>query len=394
MMGQPLDGVVVIALEQAVAAPFATRQLADLGARVIKVERPVTGDFARHYDETVLGQSSHFVWINRGKESVALNLKTPEGVEILEALLSRADVLVQNLRPGALEQLGFSAERMQRQFPRLIACNISGYGPDGPLRERKAYDLLIQAESGLLSITGTPEKPAKVGVSIADIAAGMYALTSILSAIIHRGRTEKGTVIEVSMLEALAEWMGYPLNFTHFSGTPPARSGAHHATIAPYGPYPVADGREVFLGVQNDREWRAFCTVVLERPELGAEARFVTNSQRIENREALEKEILQVFSQLDLEEALKRLERAHIAYARLNTVEELWNHPQLRARKRWRMVDTEKGAIEALLPPMNLWGVEPVMGAVPALGEHTQAILEELGLSEEKVRGLLQKGVI
>lgn len=394
MMARPLEGIIVTSLEQAVAAPFATRQLADWGARVIKVERPQSGDFARHYDQTVGGLSSHFVWINRGKESITLDLQSHEGRAILEKLLEHSDVLVQNLRPGSMEKWGMNSETLRTRFPRLICCNISGYGSDGPYRERKAYDLLIQAESGLLSITGTGETPVKVGVSIADIAAGMYALSGILIAVLNRERTHEGTVIEISMLEALAEWMGYPLNFGHFSGQAPPRTAAHHATIAPYGPYRVAQGREVFLGVQNEREWVAFCDKVIQKRELAKDARFANNTLRVSNRAALNQEIDEALSSLTMEQALARLEKAGIAYATLNTVEDLWAHPQLQARNRWRTVSTEGGPIEALMPPINFWGIDPVMGSVPALGEQTEAILTELGYSQNAIRTLRTQGVV
>lgn len=394
MAAPMLRGVTVVALEQAVAAPFATRQLADWGARVIKVERPGTGDFARQYDETVYGESSHFVWINRGKESLTLDLKTEEGLVVFRQLLQQADVLVQNLKPGSLEKMGVDRETLQHQFPELIVCNISGYGPDGPYYQRKAYDLLIQAESGLLSITGTDGTPAKVGVSIADIAAGMYAFTGILMALIRRGQGERGTIIDVSMLEALAEWMGYPLNFEHFSGQILPRTGAHHATIAPYGPYRTAGGGEIFLGLQNEREWAAFCQDVLETPELREDPRFLSNSLRVAHREDLNDAIARVFSRMMPDDVVNRLDAAGIANARLNSVEDLWNHPQLRARNRWQEIATPGGIIEALIPPVNFSDVKPMMRAVPHLGAHTDTILKELGWSEEDRQILRQKGVV
>ena len=378
MIKTPLSGITVVALEQAVAAPFATRQLADWGARVIKVERPGTGDFARHYDEAVHGLSSHFVWINRGKESLTLNLKSPEGLRVLAALLEKADVLVQNLKPGALEHLGLPVETLRQRYPKLIVCSISGYGPDGPYRDRKAYDLLIQAESGLLSITGTQEAPAKVGLAVADVAAGMYALNGILLALFERVSTGQGTVLDVSMLEALGEWMGHPLNYGHFSGRSPARTGARHATIAPYGPYRVARGEEIFLAVQNDREWQAFSREVLEKPRLAADPRFADNSGRLHHQESMNAEIDAVLSRMTAEEAMERLDQAQIAYARMNSLDQVWEHPQLRARERFRPVATEAGAIEAMLPPVNFREGEPAMGAVPALGAHTESILQEL----------------
>ncbi len=381
----PLSGITVIALEQAVAAPFATRQLADWGARVIKVERPGTGDFARHYDTTVKGLSSHFVWINRGKESLCLDLKTPEGMMVLRSLIGKGDVLIQNLRPGALTRLGLDGKALARENPRLIICNISGYGPDGPYRHRKAYDLLVQAESGLLSITGSPEMPSKVGISVADIAAGMYALTGILTAIIQRSTTGTGNVVDVSMFEAVAEWMGYPLNFTHYGQQSPRRTGAHHATIAPYGPYPVAGDDEVFLGIENEREWKLFCAIVLQQPALSSEARFSTNAGRVAHRVEMDAVIHSVISQLDFEEVVARLEHAGIAYARMNSVEDLWEHPQLHARQRWADVSTEMGSIQALMPPVSFADLTARMGPVPQLGQHTDTILEELGWTAEVI---------
>ncbi len=387
----PLSGLTVVALEQAVAAPFTTRQLADYGARVIKIERPGTGDFARHYDETVHGLSSHFVWINRGKESLTLDLKSVAGQDIVRRLMARADILVQNLKPGALERMGLGAELLREQYPRLIICSISGYGPDGPYRDKKAYDLLIQAESGILSITGTPESPAKVGISVADIAAGMYALTGVLMAVVERQKTGRGTHIEVSMLEALAEWMGFPLNYGHFSGRPPARTGPHHATIAPYGPYPARDG-EVFVAVQNEREWQLFCRSVLGRDDMAQDERFSTNSLRVTNREALNQAISEAFARHSAAELIQLLDRAQIASARLNQLNEIWNHPQLRSR--WAQVGTERGPVPQLRPPVNFPQAVSTMGAVPALGQHTWAILKELGIPESDITAWEQDGTI
>lgn len=390
----PLSGITVIALEQAVAAPFATRQLADWGARVIKVERPGTGDFARHYDTTVKGLSSHFVWINRGKESLCLDLKTPEGMKVLRSLIGKGDVLIQNLRPGALTRLGLDGKALARENPRLIICNISGYGPDGPYRHRKAYDLLVQAESGLLSITGSPEMPSKVGISVADIAAGMYALTGILTAIIQRSTTGTGNVVDVSMFEAVAEWMGYPLNFTHYGQQSPRRTGAHHATIAPYGPYPVAGDDEVFLGIENEREWKLFCAIVLQQPALSSEARYSTNAGRVAHRVEMDAVIHSVISQLDFDEVVARLEHAGIAYARMNSVEDLWEHPQLHARQRWADVSTEMGSIQALMPPVSFADLTARMGPVPQLGQHTDSILEELGWTAEVIADWKMRHII
>ena len=389
----PLSGVTVVSLEQAVAAPFATRQLADLGARVIKVERPGVGDFARHYDRTVHGLSSHFVWINRGKESLTLNLKSPEGKRILERLLAQADVFVQNLAPGAVDRLGFSTERLRTDYPRLIICHISGYGSAGPYRDKKAYDLLIQAETGVLAVTGTEEHPAKTGIPVADIAGGMYAYSGILAALLARQRSGEGTVLEVSLFTALAEWMGYPLYYTKYGGQAPPRAGASHAAIAPYGPFPTADG-PVLLGVQNEREWARFCQQVLERPELVADPRFQDNASRVAHREALHRIIGQVFQELPREEVVRRLDAAGIANAQMRRVQELAEHPQLRALDRWRQVMTEAGPVEALLPPVSMAGWEPTLGPVPALGEQTDAILAELGYGPEEVAALRASGAV
>ena len=379
-----LAGITVVSVEQAVAAPFATRQLADLGARVIKVERP-EGDFARAYDRSVRGWSSHFVWLNRSKESVVLDLKTSRGREALSRLLQRADVFVQNLSPGALDRLGFAPEEVSRRYPQLVVCSISGYGSTGPYRDRKAYDLLIQAESGLLSITGTPEEPVKVGISVADIAAGMYALSGILAALYRRERTGRGALLEVSLLESLAEWMGYPLYYTAYGGHPPARTGAHHATIAPYGPFPTADG-VVFLAVQNDREWERFCREVLQRPELARDPRFATNPDRVRHRPALEALIRETFRGLSTAQLTQRLEAADVAYGELRTVQGLLEHPQLAARDRWRRVDSPVGPLLALLPPFSVPAEEPLLGPVPRLGEHTESVLREIGMEPEEVR--------
>jgi itaconate CoA-transferase len=391
---RPLEGVVVVSLEQAVAAPFATRHLADLGARVIKVERPGTGDFARGYDTTVRGLSSFFVWLNRSKESLTLDLKQPEARGVLARLLDRADVFVQNLAPGAAERLGFGAAALRERYPRLIVGEISGYGSSGPYRDKKVYDLLLQCEAGLLSITGTPETPSKAGISVADIAAGTYAYSGVLTALYARERTGQGTSFEVSMLEALGEWMGYPAYFTAYGGSPPPRTGAGHATIAPYGPFPTGDGEVVFLGVQNEREWARFCAEVLARPECAADPRFATNSRRVTNGEALHAVIQEVFGTLSTDQAIARLDAAQIASARLNTVQEFWEHPQLRARDRWREVDSPAGRLQALLPPVTMDGVEAAMGPVPALGQHTEAILGELGLDAETIGRLREAEAI
>jgi itaconate CoA-transferase len=391
---RPLDGITVVTLEHAVSAPFATRHLADLGARVIKVERPGEGDFARGYDGTVRGLSSYFVWLNRSKESLTLNLKHPRANAILARLMERADVFVQNLAPGAAGRLGLGAEELLGRHPRLIVCDISGYGDSGPYRDKKAYDLLIQSEAGLLAVTGTPDAPSKAGISIADIAAGMYAYSGILSALYQRGTTGRGGRIEVSMLEALCEWMGTPLYYAHYGGTAPARTGASHATIYPYGPFRTGDGRSVMLGVQNEREWRTFCEIVLERPGMGTDPGFASNSRRVANREALLRIIEEVFSRLTAEQVTARLDAAQIANARMNGMQEVWGHPQFAARDRWRQVETPAGAIAALLPPATLSTCEARMGAVPALGQHTGALLAEMGFTAEEIATLRAEGVV
>ena len=378
---RPLDGITVVSLEHAIAAPFCTRQLADLGARVIKVEREGGGDFARDYDTRVRGLSSHFVWVNRSKESLALDLKTDFAREVMARLLAKADVFVQNLAPGAAARLGLDAKRLRERDPRLIACDISGYGNDGPYRDRKAYDLLIQGEAGFLSVTGSPREPAKAGASIADIAAGMYAYSSILSALLLRGRTGRGSHIDVSMLESLAEWMGYPLYYAFEGAEPPPRMGAAHATIFPYGPFKAGDGRDVMLGLQNEREWQAFCEVVLGEPALANDARFRNNALRNEHREALRHLIVDRFSTLDSRQVRERLDRAQIANADVNTMRDVWAHAQLAARARWTEVDSPAGAVPALKPPGASDAFEPRMDGIPAVGAHNAAILAELGLA-------------
>ena len=390
----PLDGVTVVALEQAVAVPFTTRQLADLGARVVKVERPRVGDFARDYDRTVNGLSSHFVWLNRSKESLTLDLKRPEAHDILTRLLVRADVFVQNLAPGAAERLGLGVAWLRQTYPRLIVCGVSGYGATGPYRDKKAYDLLVQAESGLISITGTETEPVKVAMSVADIAAGMYAYSGILTALLTRERTGTGTSIEVSMLEALAEWMGFPLYYTTYGGSPPPRSGARHAAIAPYGPFSGADGQTVFLGLQNEREWVAFCAEVLRQPTLASDPRFDSNAKRVENLEALDAEINAVFARLPAASIIDRLDQAQIANARLNSVQQLADHPQLTARNRWRAVGSTAGPIRATVPPATIEGAEPRMDPIPGIGEHTDRILDELGYDPGTVAAWRGAGVI
>jgi len=390
----PLEGVLVVAVEQAVAAPFASRQLADLGARVIKIERPGTGDFARGYDRTVKGLASHFVWINRTKESLTLDLKRPEGADALTRLIARADVLLHNLAPGAMARLGFGSALLHERYPRLVICEISGYGTDGPYRDKKAYDLLVQSEAGLLSITGTPDAPSKVGVSIADIAAGMYAFSGILAALLRRERTGAGAVLDVSMFDALAEWMGYPAYYTGYGGVPLPRTGAAHAAIAPYGPYTAGDGRVVYLGLQNEREWARFCADVLGRPDLAADPRFGTNADRVAHRAELDALITAAFASLSAEDVLRRLDAAQIANARMNSVQEFLEHPQLVARDRWRTVQSPAGPIRALLPPFGFEDAEPRMGPIPGVGEHTEAILGELGYDAATIAAWRRAGIV
>ncbi|OWT60322.1 CaiB/BaiF CoA transferase family protein [Candidimonas nitroreducens] len=384
----PLQDITVVTLEQAIAAPFCTRQLADLGARVIKIERPGSGDFARDYDERVRGLSSHFVWVNRSKESLTLDLKHDAAAEVMLRLLDKADVLVQNLAPGAAARLGLSFDALHERHPGLIVCDISGYGADGPYRDKKAYDLLIQSESGFLSVTGTADEPSKAGCSIADIAAGMYAYSNILAALIQRGKTGQGRRIDVSMLESMAEWMSYPMYYSFDGAPPPARSGAAHATIYPYGPFGTGDGGTVILGLQNEREWQVFCQQVLQRPELAADPRFSSNSRRSQARGELRALILEVFAGLTLEQVVARLDAAKIANARMNGMAEVWSHPQLAARERWVEVGTPAGTIPALLPPGVPDAASARMDPIPALGQHTGAILAELGYGEQAVADL------
>ena len=390
---RPLEGVTAVALEQAVAAPLATRHLADLGARVIKVERPGVGDFARSYDTAVNGMSSNFVWLNRSKESLTLNLKEPDAEQILSRLLSRADVFVQNLAPGAAARLSLGSDRLRQSYPALVVCNISGYGASGPYQDKKAYDLLIQSEAGLLSVTGTAQEPCKVGISVADIAAGMYAYSGILTALLCRHRTGQGAAVDVSMLEALGEWMGYPAYYTD-GGQAPARTGASHASIAPYGPFQSRDGKAVYLGIQNEREWERFCRDVLHRSELAADARFQSNPNRMTHRRELHAVIDEVFGNLDAIAIIERLEAAQIANARMNTIREFVEHPQLAARNRWQTVDSPLGPVPALVPPVDIEGVDRAMGPIPALGQHTDGILDELGFDSTTVSAWRARGVI
>ncbi|AYC34085.1 CoA transferase [Pseudomonas cavernae] len=393
---RPLDGITVISLEHAIAAPFCTRQLADMGARVIKVERPGVGDFARGYDERVRGMASHFVWTNRSKESLSLDLKQDEAQAVLEQLLGQADVLVQNLAPGAAARMGLSFEVLHERFPRLIVCDISGYGEGGPYQDKKAYDLLIQSESGFLSVTGGPgdEQMAKAGCSIADISAGMYAYTGILSALLLRGKTGVGSRIDVSMLESMAEWMSFPMYYAFEGATPPPRAGAAHATIYPYGPFPAGDGGTVMLAVQNEREWAAFCEIVLQQPDLRSDPRFTTTTLRVANREALRAAIVAAFAGLGAAQVIERLETAQIGNAQVNDMHDLWRHPQLKARDSWREIDSPVGKLPAMLPPGRNAAFSPRMDAVPSLGEHTDSLLSELGYSSADIQRLHDNGAV
>ncbi|AQS69191.1 CaiB/BaiF CoA-transferase family protein [Streptomyces pactum] len=390
---QPLRGITVVSLEQAVAAPYASRQLADLGARVIKVERPGTGDFARAYDTRVRGLSSHFVWTNRNKESLTLDFKDPRGGDLLRRLIADADVFLQNLAPGAAARAGLGAAELRARHPGLIVCDISGYGGPGPYEGRKAYDLMVQSEAGLLSVTGTPDDPAKVGVSVSDIAAGMYAYSSILGALLERGRTGQGAHLDVSMLEATVEWMGFPLYYSFDGAEPPPRAGAAHATIYPYGPFTAGDGKVVMMAIQNEREWRGFCAGFLDRPELAEHPDYAANADRNRHREALGGLIAARFAELTGAEATELLSAVPVANARVNTLAEVWDHPQLAARGRWHQVPTPAGPVPALAPPGPTGGA-PRMEAVPAPGEHTRAVLGELGLSEDAVDALVADGVV
>ncbi|MGF6281566.1 CaiB/BaiF CoA transferase family protein [Pseudomonas silensiensis] len=393
---RPLDGITVVSLEHAIAAPFCTRQLADLGARVIKVERPGTGDFARGYDQRVNGLASHFVWTNRSKESLTLDLKQDSATEVLDSLLATADVLVQNLAPGAAARMGLSFEMLHQRFPQLIVCDISGYGAGGPYEKKKAYDLLIQSEGGFLSVTGGSgeEEMAKAGCSIADIAAGMYAYTGILSALLLRGRTGEGSHLDVSMLESLVEWMNYPMYYAYDGAPPPPRAGAAHATIYPYGPFPIGDGTTVMLGLQNEREWQLFCDKVLLKPELAKDQRFSANFKRVENRQALRELIVESFSTLNFDAVIDRLDHAQIANARVNDMQGVWDHPQLQARGRWREVETSAGTVPSLIPPGSNSAFEPRMDAVPGLGQHTEQVLRELGLGTDRIEQMRAAGAI
>ncbi|QIL79957.1 CoA transferase [Diaphorobacter sp. HDW4A] len=390
----PLSGITVITLEHAIAAPFCTRQLADLGARVIKVERPGVGDFARAYDHRTRGLASHFVWTNRSKESLTLDLKQEKASDILGELIAGADVLVQNLAPGAAARMGLSFEALHAKHPRLIVCDISGYGSDGPYRDKKAYDLLIQSEAAFLSITGTTNEPCKAGNSIADIAAGMYAYTGILSALLQRNISGEGSHVEVSMLEALSEWMGFPMYYAYDGQSQPGRNGAAHATIYPYGPFEAGDGKVVMLGLQNEREWKVFCEKVLHSPGLATDPRFDTNVHRVEHRAELKQVILDIFSSLSAQAVVERLDEAQIANAAVNQVADLWTHPQLLARKRFRSIGSSAGELQALLPPATVSSFDTRMDSVPGLSENSEAILHQLGRSAAEIAALRDEGVI
>jgi crotonobetainyl-CoA:carnitine CoA-transferase CaiB-like acyl-CoA transferase len=389
----PLAGITVVSIEQAVAAPYATRQLADLGARVIKVERPQGGDFARGYDRTVHGESSYFVWLNRGKESLTVDFKRPEGRRIVHRLLEGADVLVQNLGPGAAARMGLDAESVARAHPQTIMATISGYGQDGPWSDRKAYDLLVQAEAGLLSVTGSAAEVARTGVSIADIAAGMFTFSGILTALYTRATTGVVRPVSVSLFDALVEWMSQPLYYGRYGGTAPRRTGARHPTIAPYGPVTAGDGGTVLLAVQNPAEWQRLCETVLDRTDLVADPRFATNPDRVAHRDELEEIITSVAARLSAEELEERLQSAGVAHARMNSVDQLWRHPVLVGRGRWHEIQTPGGPAAALPPPVALAGVDPLIGDVPALGEHNRKILRELGYSAEATDELIAAGI-
>ena len=393
-MKRPLEGITVVGLEQVIAGPFCTRQLAELGARVIKIERPGAGDQSRGMDHTVQGLSSHFVWTNRSKESLALDVKHPEARAILARLMAKADVFVQNLAPGAVERLGLGAAELRARHPRLIWCGISGYGPSGPYAGKRAYDLLVQCEAGLLSVTGTREAPAKAGIPVADIASGMYAMSAILAALLRREREGVGATLDITMFESLGEWMGFPAYFTAYGGTPPPRSGAYHATIVPYGPFPAGDGKTVFLSIQNEREFARFCDQVLGNAGLAQDARFSSSPARVANRDAMHAEIERVFAALTAQQVVERLEAAGIANARLNTMQEFWDHPQLAARDRWREVGSPAGALRAPQPPFNISEFEPRMDAIPAIGEHSRSILAELGYGRAHIERLAAAGAI
>ena len=384
----PLEGITVVSLEHAIAAPFCTRQLADMGARVIKIERPGVGDFARKYDERTRGMASHFVWTNRSKESLTLDLKHADAGPVLEQLLSQADVLVQNLAPGAAARMGLSFDALHAKFPKLIVCDISGYGEGGPYETKKAYDLLIQSESGFVSVTGSAEEPSKAGCSIADISAGSYAYSSILNALLLRHKTGLGSHLDVSMLESMVEWMSFPLYYAFEGAAPPPRAGASHATIYPYGPFPVGDGNTIMLGLQNEREWVIFCEKVIEQKSLAVDPEFDNNTKRTANRARLRAVIVELFSKMTIAQVEQKLEDAQIANARVNEMKDVWAHPQLKARNRWTEVQSPVGLLPALLPPATNNQFEARMDPIPGIGEHTRAILKELGVDEAAVARL------
>jgi crotonobetainyl-CoA:carnitine CoA-transferase CaiB-like acyl-CoA transferase len=393
MAALPLAGITVVALEQAVAAPFCSRQLADLGARVIKIERPKVGDFARDYDQTVMGQSAYFVWLNRSKESLTLDVKHPEAKNILAKLIAEADVFIQNLAPGAAKRLGLGAAELRAKHPKLIVCDVSGYGTTGPYSKKKAYDLLVQGEAGVLSLTGTPESPAKVGISITDIGTGLHAYSAILAALYTRERTGEGGHIDLTMFETMAEWMGHPLYYTHYSGKAPRRSGPDHATIVPYGRFRTKDG-DVLFGIQNEREWANFCDKVLGRADLAKDPRYDNNTKRTAARAEVVTLIESTFAPWTSDEVVAKLDAADIANSRLNTPDQVWDHPQLQARNRWREVETPAGVIPALLPAATFEGFEARMDPVPAVGAHTDLILGELGYSAAQVAELKKTSAV
>lgn len=390
---RPLQGITVVSLEQAIAAPYASRQLADLGARVIKLERPGVGDFARGYDSRVEGLSSHFVWTNRSKESLTLDIKHPRGLDVARRLLAGADVFLQNLAPGATSRAGLGAAELQQANPGLIVCDISGYGVGGPYESMKAYDLMVQAEAGLLSVTGSPDDVAKVGISVSDIAAGMYAYSSILAALLERGRTGRGAHLDVSMLEATVEWMGFPLYYAYGGAEPPPRAGAAHATIYPYGPFTAGDGTVVMMAIQNEREWQRFCDRFLGDAAIATREEYATNAARNHHRDRLGAVIAARFAQLTGEQATGALAEVPVAFARVNTMRDVWEHPQLAARDRWHRVSTPAGEVASLAPPGPVTA-EPRMDPVPALGEHTRPILAELGLTGDEIDALAADGVV
>jgi itaconate CoA-transferase len=391
---RPLDGITVIALEHAIAAPLCSRQLADLGARVIKVERRDGGDFARAYDARVNGLCSHFVWTNRSKESLTLDIKQSKAIAVLNRLLERADVLLQNLAPGASERLGLTYKQLKTAYPQLVVCDISGYGDAGPYKNRKAYDLLVQSEAGLLSVTGSDAEPAKSGISIADISAASQACSAILAALLQRGKTARGSHLQISLLESMVEWMGYPLYYGYQGAEAPPRSGADHASIFPYGAFAARDGELLMLGLQNEREWQSFCSVVLDREALATDSRFCTNALRSSAREALRAIINEIFTRLSSEQITARLDRAAIAWARVNDVQAVWSHPQLQELKRITTIQTPVGAVSAFLPPGNNSDFSPRMDAVPALGQHSESILREFGFSTQEISELRSEAVV